>query len=237
MKTKTKAIGYIRVSTADQANSLEVQTRQIKGYCTFKDIELTEIFVDEDVSGGKPFSTREGGIKANKALTNPDINTIISTKPDRFFRDVKDGLNTVDDWAIDKISLHMIDLGGSTIDTQTAIGRMFFIQAISMAEFERRITGERTKAVLNHKKDSGKAYCGSLLGFDNVDGQMVENKKEMNIINDIFRAKGRGMSAAKIANELNFTKTKAKKGGIFHPSTIQAILKNKIYNQHSLSIQ
>jgi len=41
MKTKTKAIGYIRVSTADQANSLEVQTRQIKGYCLFKDIDGT----------------------------------------------------------------------------------------------------------------------------------------------------------------------------------------------------
>lgn len=226
---KTKAVAYIRVSTADQANSLEVQTKRIHDYCSFREIELTKIFIDEDVSGGKPFDKRAGGAAANLALEQDGIDTIIAVKPDRLFRSVKDALITVDDWDQNNISLHLIDLGGNSIDTTSALGRMFFIQSISMAEFERRITGERTKSVLNHRKESGKAYCGSILGYDNIDGKMVENEKEMEIIDIIFASKKFGWSAAKIADRLNFLEHKAKKGGKFHASTIQAILKNKIY--------
>lgn len=226
---KTKAIGYIRVSTADQSNSLEVQTKQIKNYCIFQDIELVEIFVDKDVSGGKPFNTRGAGIEVNEALKNLDINTVISTKPDRFFRDVKDALETVDIWSAKKIGLHMIDLGGSTIDTESALGRMFFIQAISMAEFERRITGERTKAVLNHKKDSGKVYSRPMLGFDNIEGELVENEQEQLIVKDIFAQHENNTSAAKIANDLNERGYKAKNGGVFHQSTVRNIINNTVY--------
>jgi len=222
-----KAIAYIRVSTADQANSLEVQTKKIQDYCKFRGIELVEIFIDEDVSGGKPFIERKGGAAANAALK--DIKIIISVKPDRLFRNVKDALITVDEWSQQDVSLHIIDLGGNSIDTQTAMGRMFFIQSISMAEFERKICGERTKAVLNNKKETGKAYCAAVLGYDNVEGKMIRNEEEFKIIDLIFDWKSRGYTPARIALTLNDKGYSAKKGGIFHPSTIQAILKNDIY--------
>ncbi len=221
-----KTIGYIRVSTADQANSLEVQTKRIQDYCTFKQMELTEIFVDEDVSGGKPFNDRKGGSEANKALSN-GIDTIVCVKPDRLFRNVKDSLITVDEWSEIGVSLHIIDLGGNSIDTRTALGRMFFIQSISMAEFERLIGGERTKAVLNHKKDTGKVYCNSILGYDHKDGKLVVNDKEMEIVSFI---KSSELKPDKLAHKLNSFGWKAKKGGKFFPSTVRTILNNEIYN-------
>lgn len=227
-----KAIGYIRVSTADQANSLEVQTKKIQDYCKFREIELAEIFVDEDVSGGKPFIERKGGAAANEALKG--IKIIISVKPDRLFRNVKDALITVDEWSQKDVSLHVIDMGGNSIDTQTAMGRMFFIQSISMAEFERRVCGERTKAVLNNKKETGKAYCAAVLGYDNVEGKMVRNEEELKIIDLIFGMKSKGFTPARIALSLNDKKYYAKKGGQFHPSTIQAILKNDIYEKEGV---
>lgn len=221
-----KAIGYIRVSTADQSNSLEVQEKKIRDYCTFREIELSEIFIDEDVSGGKPFYDRQGGQAANKALLN-GVDTIISVKPDRLFRNVKDALITVDDWSEQGVSLHIIDLGGNSIDTKTALGRMFFIQSISMAEFERLITGERIKAVLNNKKDTGKVYCNAILGFDNKEGKLVPNEEEQKIVSFI---KSSELNPAALAIKLNSMGYKAKKGGKFFRSTVQNILENPIYN-------
>lgn len=229
---KTKAIGYIRVSTADQANSLEVQTKRIQDYCYFKEIDLQKIYVDEDVSGGKPFYSRQGGSEANKALINSEVSTIVCVKPDRLFRNVKDALITVDDWSANKIALHIVDLGGNSIDTQTAMGRMFFIQSVSMAEFERKITGERTKTVLNHKKHEKKAYCAGVYGYDNVDGKMIENVNEMAVVRKIKVWHNQNYSAARIASLLNGYNYKAKKGGAFHPSAIQNIIKNSVYDLH-----
>lgn len=226
-----KACAYIRVSTDDQSNSIEVQRKKIQEYCLFKNIELVQIFTDEGVSGGTSFYTRAGGAAANSLLLNSDIKIIICVKPDRMFRSVKDSLIVVDDWNQKNISLHIIDLGGNTIDTKTALGRMFFIQSISMSEFEKNIGGERTKAILQNKKATGKAYCANIYGFDNIEGKLVVNDYEMENVRDIFNMSDL-LSAAKIADKFNELKIPAKKGGIFHASTIQNILKNPIYKQH-----
>lgn len=231
---KTKAIGYIRVSTSDQANSLEVQQKKIIDYCQFKDIDLVRIYIDEDVSGGKPFYSRQGGSEANKALVNSEVNTIVCVKPDRLFRNVKDALITVDDWSENKISLHIVDLGGNSIDTQTAMGRMFFIQSISMAEFERRITGERTKVILNHKKAEKKVYCAGVYGYDNIDGKMVENKEEMHVIGKIMAYRHDNMSAKTIADILNDNGYKPKKGTKWWASSVQNVI-NKQMEQKVLN--
>ncbi len=53
-----KAVGYIRVSTDLQDNSLVVQEQRIKEYCIFNKLELVELLTDIDVSGFKPIYTR-----------------------------------------------------------------------------------------------------------------------------------------------------------------------------------
>jgi DNA invertase Pin-like site-specific DNA recombinase len=78
-----QAIGYIRVSTDDQSNSIAVQTERINSYCKFQNIILTEIIIDEDVSGFTEFDKRPGGKKANHLLANTEAKTIIATQPER----------------------------------------------------------------------------------------------------------------------------------------------------------
>lgn len=226
--SKTKVYGYARVSTSDQENSLEVQTKRIHEYCEFKHLQLVDIFVDENISGFTPIDKRPAGSKL-LFLLNKDVKAIVSVKPDRIFRNTSDALATIDGWDKMGIELHMIDMGGATLATKTAMGKMLFTVLIAFSEFERNITGERTKAVLNNKKATGKAYCGSIFGYDNVDGKMVPNIAELVIV-DIIKNNSQEMSPAKIADMLNDFGHKAKKGGIFFPSTIQNIIKNPIYN-------
>ena len=58
------AIGYIRVSSEEQADSglgLEAQRQRIRAYCDMKGLSLVTIFEDAGVSGGKALATRPAG--------------------------------------------------------------------------------------------------------------------------------------------------------------------------------
>ena len=56
--------GYARVSTLRQANegeSLDVQRRQIEGYCLMHGMALNDILIEEGVSGSIPINERPAG--------------------------------------------------------------------------------------------------------------------------------------------------------------------------------
>ena len=229
-------IGYARISSTavkkgqvrieGENNSIEVQIKKITEYCKFKKLNLVEIIQDEDISGFKEFAKREGGIKAQKYF-DAGVKTIVAVKIDRLFRNVKDSLITIDDWSNEEIDLHIVDMQGSSFSTKTAIGRLMFTTVVSFSEYERSVAGERTKAILNNKKDTGKVYCNSILGYDNIEGKLVINEEEMKIISFI---KSSELKPDNLAHKLNSFGWKAKKGGKFYPSTIRSILQNEIYN-------
>lgn len=226
---KKKVYGYVRVSTSDQENSLEVQSKRIKEYCEFKHLQLEKIFVDENISGYTYLSERPNGSKMISML-NSDVRAVVSIKPDRLFRNTVDAISTVENWDSMGIELHLIDIGGATLATKTATGKMIFTILIGFSQFERDLTSERTKAVLSNKKSTGKAYCGAILGFDNIDGKMVVNEKEIQIIKYVKDFNQFGRSCAAIAEQLNIDGFKSKKGGKFYASTIHNILNNPIYD-------
>ncbi len=233
-----KAIGYIRTSTDDQKTSLLVQQKQIEDYCTFKGLELVQVISDEDVSGGMEFEKRQGGQKVYE-LINEGIVNIVSLKPDRLFRSVKDALMVADDFNQRGVILHIIDMGGASFSTQTAIGRFIFTNLIAMAEMERNLAKERTKSALNHKKQTGKVFCGSVFGYDKVGGtlvdgkmicqELVKNKAEQVIIKEIFALSKKGNNDSQIATAINGRGIRTKKGKYFQASTIQTILNNPIH--------
>lgn len=224
-----KCYGYIRVSTSDQDNSLEVQEKRIKEYCLFKHLDLIEIIVDENISGFKQLDKRPGGNKLN-SLIQGNTKIIVTIKPDRLFRNTVDAITTVDTWNSQNIVLHIVDMGGATIDTTSATGKMIFTVLIAFSQFERDITGERTKAILNNKKSTKKVYSGPILGFDNINGQLIPNKNEQETIKTILNLSKR-FAPNRISRILNNTGFRTKSLKPFHPSTIQYILKNPIYNE------
>lgn len=228
MKT---AIGYIRVSSDDQENSIVVQTERIINYCKFHEIILSEIIVDKDISGFTEFNKRPGGNKANHILSTTDTKTIVSIKPDRLFRNTIDGLITVASWNEQDVDLHIIDMGGASFTTKTAIGKLIFTQLISIAQFERDNTSERIKAVIGHKKKNKKAYTSRILGFDSISGELIPNQSEQATIKTIFALSEQAWAPNKISKYLNDNKFNTKCGGPFFASTIQCILKNPIYTQ------
>lgn len=232
-----KVYGYVRVSTDQQDSSVELQTKRIEEYCLFKSLDLVEIFADEGVSGSIPIDKRIEGGKLCSLLTK-EVKGVICVKPDRLFRNTVDAITSVTEWNKIGIELHVIDLGGATLATNTASGLMIFTVLIAFSQFERDITGERTKAILNNKKSEGKVYAGSVLGYDKVGGTLingkmvgqtlVKNESEQEIIKRIMTLKG-SLPPRQIAMMLNDEGFRTKTNKEFLPSTIQSIIKNPIH--------
>ncbi|MES3018166.1 MAG: recombinase family protein [Bacteroidota bacterium] len=223
------AICYIRVSTGDQENSLELQEKTLIQYCSIKNLRIKEIIIDEDVSGFKELYKRKNGYQLQQLLSS--TKNIIATKPDRLFRNLKDALITVDQWNSDNIALHIVDMGGAQFRTDTAIGRLMFSTIISFSEFERNITGERVKGILGDRKDSRRTYCRSILGFNNVNGKLIPNPSEQTIIQQIFSLSDT-LGHTDIARTINQAGHRTKTGLPFRDTTIKYILNNQIYKEH-----
>lgn len=238
------AVGYVRVSTDEQARegiSLNDQEQRIRAYATMRGLRLVKIFREEGVSGGIPLAKRpQGKILVNMLTqrTGP-ARHIIVVKLDRLFRSASDALRNADAWKKAKCALHFIDMGGNSLDTSTALGKIFFTMTAAFAELERDLTGERVRSTLSHLKAGGKVYCNfTPLGFDRVKDRVVEkkikyrlvpNSREMATVKKISRLRTQGLSLGKIADALNRSKTPTKRGGTWYAVTVQKILANKIY--------
>lgn len=225
---KQSAIIYIRVSTSDQENSLELQEKSLRQYCLLKNLDISATIIDEDVSGFKPLYKRKGGSTIPEILSTTKI--IVAMKPDRLFRNTIDALTTVAQWNNLGVALHLVDVGGAQFRTDTAIGKLMFTTIISFSEFERNITGERIKAISTDKKASKKEYSRPVFGFDSINGQLTPNTTEQQILSEIKRLKNTGKGPSFIAHYLNTHQHKSKTGGRFYQSTINYILKNSLYN-------
>src|SRR5687768_16883666 len=85
----TRGVGYLRVSTSEQANSglgLEAQRAAIEDTASRLALELQDVFTDAGVSGGLPLARRPGLLAALDSLRKGD--TLIIGKRDRLGRDV-----------------------------------------------------------------------------------------------------------------------------------------------------
>src|SRR4051794_20741941 len=176
-----QAIGYVRVSTEEQSKegvSLEAQQERIKAYAAMRGLELTHIYCEEGVSGKIPLRQRPEGAKLVQALAKKRAQHILTLKLDRLFRSAADALDQTAQWDKGKIALHIIDMGGSAIDTASAMGKMFFTMMAGFAEMERNLISERTKTALAHKKSGSRVYSRiPPLGFDRHGDKLVPNKE------------------------------------------------------------
>ncbi len=219
------AIGYVRVSTEDQAKegvSLDNQKSKIEAYCQLKDLQLSEIIEDAGISAKN--LKRPGVQRVLKLSKKKQIDAVVVYKLDRIFRSTVDALETTKMFEKWGVSFHSIE---ETLDTQSAMGRFFFTLTAALAEMERRIIGERTKAALSHKRSRNEKTGGDVpYGYDlSPAGILIKNDSEQKVIRVIRRLNQQGYSLRKICRELEKSGFPTKRGNLsWHPATIAGIL-------------
>lgn len=227
-----QAVCYIRVSTEEQVRhgvSLEAQEERLLAYCRMIGLDVVKVIREEGVSASKALYTRPGGEELLKLVARGQARHVVSLKLDRLFRDAEDALRQTKAWDKAGIALHLVDMGGQTLNTATAMGRFFLNMMAGFAELERNLIAERTCTALAHKKAHREAYGPTPFGFDRTGNSLVENPSEQAVVGKIQRKRAAGASLRAIADELNAASTPTKGGAKWYASTVKYLLGNELY--------
>lgn len=217
----TKAIGYIRVSTQEQATSgysLDAQKAKLEAYAALYDIELTDIVIDAGVSAKS--LKREGLQRVLQTLDNGGADAVLIFKLDRLTRSVKDWNVLIEKYFTNKALLSVSD----QIDTRTAAGRLCLNVLMSVAQWERETIGERTSTALQYKKSQGQHIGSVPYGYEAIDKTLAVVESEAAAIALIKDMKEQGLKLQAIADELNSQGIATKRGGKWYATSVKNIL-------------
>lgn len=140
-------IGYARVSKADGSQVHDLQRDALVA----AGVDPEHIY--DDAASGR-LDKRPGLDACLKALRRDD--TLVIWKLDRLGRDLRHLVNTVGDLTKRGIGLKVLAGEGASIDTTTANGRLIFAIFAGLAEFERELIVERTRAGLESARARGR---------------------------------------------------------------------------------
>ena len=200
--------GYIRVSTVMQVQdgfSLEAQESKISKETEKWNGYLHSIYIDRGISGGS-MKKRLALDKLLKSLESEDW--VIVNSVSRLARNTKDLLSIVE--LIENRGCHLLILD-LNLDITSPSGKLILTLIGSQAQFEREITSERVKGVMEHLKKTGKLRTKPPFGWkmnqDHSTGASihVRDEKEQAIIEKmrILRSKYQDISITNFSEKLN----------------------------------
>ena len=140
-------VGYMRVSKADGSQVLDLQRDALLA----AGVDSERLY--EDRASGKR-DDRPGLDGCLKSLRKGD--TLVAWKLDRIGRDLRHLVNLVHDLTARGVGLRVLAGEGAAIDTTTSNGRLMFGFFAALADFERELIVERTKAGLASARARGR---------------------------------------------------------------------------------
>jgi len=227
--TKT-AIGYVRVSTQEQATegvSLDAQRDRLKAYCKVHAIKLIDIKADEGISGST--LERPGLQAALQMIKRGRANTLLVAKLDRLSRSLRDVCTLVEDFFSDE-RYHLLSLCGM-VNTHSAAGRMVLMNLANYNQFEREMISERTREALQHMKAQGVRLGHAPYGYEHsheLDGKgrrlLVPLASEQEVVAKIAAMHAEGLKFCEIARRLNAERIPARREGLWRPHRVSVVL-------------
>jgi DNA invertase Pin-like site-specific DNA recombinase len=199
------AVGYVRLSKRhEQGVSIAAQREAIMKAAEERGLELVEVVEDDGLSGR---SLRRPGVQRALELME-DADVLLVARLDRLSRCVRDFASILHSAQRGRWDVVALDMG---MDTSTPQGRFFSQILMSVAEFERELIGERTKAALAYARSNGTTL-----------GRPSSLPQET--IERIASERGEGRAYARIAEGLNDDAVPTAHGGQrWYASTVRNV--------------
>lgn len=207
---KPLAAIYIRVSTEDQAKhgiSLEAQQEALENYAKVLGYEILKIYKDEGKSA-KDIKGRPEMQQLLEDAQNNKFQAIFVYKLDRFSRSLRDLVETIEKlktWNIDFVSMQ------DKIETTSASGKLMFHIISAFAEFERNVTGERTKFSLDKKARDGYPVTRAPWGYKLEEKKLIPTENSFQVQEVFQEFLNNDYSLTKIAKKYGFSVNGLKK--------------------------
>lgn len=202
-------IGYLRVSTAEQADSglgLAAQKASIAAYAAQRGWELGAVYEDAGASG-KALTRRPGLAAALGELAAGKASVLVVSKLDRLARSVADFAGLVRRAEREGWALAVVDL---QVDMSTPTGGLLANVTASVAEWEQKTIGQRTKEALAIRRAQGVR-----LGRPRILDPGVAKR--------IRRLRARGRTLRAIADELNESGVTTATGRTWSPALVRKV--------------
>lgn len=216
-----KAIGYMRVSTQEQADSglgLEAQRATIQAEADRRGWSVVWI-VDEGYSGKS--LVRPGVTEALRLLAAHKADALVTSKLDRLSRSVVDFANTLTLAKKQGWSVVLLDLG---VDTTTPSGKLMAGVMAQFAEYERELIAQRTREALAAAKARGQRLGRPRATSDAVVAQVVALNQT-------------GLSVRQIASTLNASSVPTTRGAAaWRASSVRRVLNGHALDQQSTAV-
>ena len=147
----TPAAIYARVSTEDQ--SCDIQVERLTSWCKATGLGNPLVYRDDGVSG--VLDNRPQLDRLRMAIRERTVDTVVVSKMDRLGRSVGMILRFWDEAEATNTRVVVVD---QAIDTSTAAGRLQRTMLAALAEFERELILERTRAGIERARALGKRF-------------------------------------------------------------------------------
>lgn len=141
-------VGYMRVSKADGSQVTDLQRDALRA----AGVDPGHLY--EDAASGRR-DDRPGLASCLKAMREKD--TLVVWKLDRLGRDLRHLVNTVHDLTTRGIGFKVLTGHGASIDTTSPGGKLVFGIFAALAEFERELIVERTRAGMAAARARGRS--------------------------------------------------------------------------------
>jgi len=201
------ALGYIRVSTVDQAVhgvSLDAQRATLQAEADRQGWDL-EIYTDEGLSAKT--MKRPALQDALARLDAGDADVLLAVRIDRVSRSVGDFARLVNRAERKNWQLVLTEI---SLDTSTPTGRFVANVLAAAAQFESDMTSQRTRESMQYRISEG-ARMGRGSGLPT------------SVVERILADREAGLSYATIADDLNRAGIPASRGGVWYPASVRGV--------------
>lgn len=213
-------VGYVRVSTAEQADSgagLAAQRATIDAEAARRGWTLAETYEDAAASG-RSLAGRPALAEALAALDRGEAAGLVVAKLDRLSRSVGDAADLLDRAHRGGWALVACDLG---VDTSTPAGEAMANVMATFAQLERRLIGQRTRDALAVRRAQGVQLGRPRTLPADVVARIVAD-----------RAAGLGWSAIGRALDAENVPT-AQGGARWYPATVRAVYLSAVSEENA----
>jgi len=219
-----QAVGYIRVSSTEQARSglgLEAQRAAIVALAKRRELELLEpIEADEGISGAKPAAKRPALARALARLRPGEA--LLVAQPDRLGRDVPEGIRLLGE--LKRLGVPLVCANGVSTEGDDEVAWLTMMLLLVLAEFTLRQGRRRTKSALAAKLARGERAGNTRFGQRaDREGRLLDDEGEQRALAVIRQGVRQKHTVAQVIAELEASGIKPRRGR-WHAWTVRRLM-------------
>jgi DNA invertase Pin-like site-specific DNA recombinase len=222
-----RAVGYLRVSTQEQADSgygLEAQRLAILRFCADLGFVLHAVYTDAGVSGAAGLDERPALSRALAELEAGRADRLVVYRLDRLARDLI--LQELLLARLAKAGTPVLSVTEPDIDTLSDDPTKTLIRQVlgALAQYERALIRGRMDAGRAVKAAAG-GYVGGQprYGTKAAAGDLTHNEEEAVVVERVLALRSQGRSYRQIASELEAAGLRPRRAARWHPMVVRAI--------------